>query len=245
MNYEEVGANIRASYRLVTPQYRHDDEIEVTTENHQHFSQILRGISGSFDHPISVLDSGCGTGRYFHCLQNVDSLIGLDISPEMLEAAASPVRQDEISAREIQLVCDNVYFAWYPSESFDFIYSLGMFGYGCPVTPQICERFYTWLKPSGVLFFNVVDLASLSLQERVRKRIRRIIEPLLPSRLREILAERRRRLPFCGMTPSDLQTVMENSSFNDFAIDRYVSSSPLWRGVHLECTASKEPASVR
>src|ERR1041385_9228822 len=92
MNYEEVGANIRAVYRDVCPRYREDDEVEVTTENHRHYCEMLREITTSFDRPISVLDVGCGTGRYFHCLKNVDLLIGLDISPEMLKAAESPVR---------------------------------------------------------------------------------------------------------------------------------------------------------
>jgi SAM-dependent methyltransferase len=239
MNYEEVGANIRASYREVCPQYRHDDEIEVATDNHQRLSRILRRISSSFDHPASVLDAGCGTGRYFHCLENVDFLIGLDLSPEILRAAESPVRQEEIEAREVQLVCQNVFATWYPPESFDFIYSLGMFGYGCPLTVEICERFHAWLKPAGVLFFNVVDWGSLRLRERLRKRLRHIIEPILPSRLRKSLAERRRRLPFFGMTASDLRNVMEQSSFNRFVIDRRVCRSPLWRGVLLECTACK------
>ena len=48
MDYEVVAANIRASYREVSPKYRSDDEVEVTTENHRHLSRILNEISSSF-----------------------------------------------------------------------------------------------------------------------------------------------------------------------------------------------------
>src|SRR5947199_6359763 len=107
MDYELVAANVRASYREVSPKYRKDDEIEVTTENHQHVSRILREISSSFTNTISVLDAGCGTGRYFHCLRNVDRLVGIDVSPDMLEAARAPVREAEVCARRIVLRCEN------------------------------------------------------------------------------------------------------------------------------------------
>ena len=240
MNYEEVGANIRAVYRDVCPRYREDDEIEVTTENHRHYCQILREISASFDHPISVLDIGCGTGRYFHCVENVGSLVGLDISPEMLKAAESPVLQWEIGARETRLICANAYLASFPGGSFDFIYSLGMFGHGCPVTPEICENVHRWLKPSGRLFFNVVDLATLPIPMRIRRIVRKLIEPILPSSLRRSLTQRRERLPFFGMTRAELSAIMEKSSFSRFEIRPHVCTSPLWRGVLLECFAAKE-----
>ena len=57
MDYELVAANVRASYREVSPKYRQDDEVEVTTENHHHYSSILLDISSSFDRPVSVLDT--------------------------------------------------------------------------------------------------------------------------------------------------------------------------------------------
>src|SRR5437867_2451402 len=116
MDYELVAANLRASYREVNPKYRQDDEIEVTTENHRHYSHILRGISSSFARPITVLDVGCGTGRYFHCLKNVEQLVGIDVSPDMLRAAESPVRESEITAEEIQLICENIFLASFPPE---------------------------------------------------------------------------------------------------------------------------------
>jgi SAM-dependent methyltransferase len=239
MDYELVGENIRASYRQISPQYRHDDEIEVTTENHRHFQQILREITDSFDHSISVLDVGCGTGRYFHCVQNTNLLVGVDISADMLKRAEVPVRHSEISARDIRLLCGNVYLMYFPAGSFDFIYSLGMFGHGCPVTPEICARFYDWLSDGGKLFFTVVDMASLGTAYRLRQSFGRIIKPFLPPEIRDRLAERQRQLPFFPMTRRDLRQVMEDSPFSDFAISSHTCQTPLSSGGLLECTALK------
>jgi SAM-dependent methyltransferase len=239
MDYDLAAENIRASYREVTPKYRQDDEVEVTTENHLHLSRILGDISSSFDQPIVVLDAGCGTGRYFHCLQNVRRIVGLDVSPDMLKAAEQPVLQSEIKTTDIQLVCGNIFKASFPSTSFDFIYSLGMFGHGCPVTLEIINQFYDWLKPGGRLFFNVVDFATLPPRVRLKKRIRKVIYAALPQTLQRRLDERQRWLPFSALTRRELQRVMQQSHFRHAAISSHRCHSPLWRGLQLECSAIK------
>ena len=129
MNYEAVEETIKAGYREVSSQYRHDDEIEVTTPNHHRICATLQRICVSFSHPIKALDVGCGTGRYFHCLTNVNELTGMDISEEMLFAAENhPVRREMISVKQINVIRGNAYLASFPAESFYLIYSLGMFG---------------------------------------------------------------------------------------------------------------------
>src|SRR6266404_5790826 len=103
MNYAAVEETIKAGYREVSSQYRNDDEIEVTTANHHRICATLQRICVSFSHPIKALDVGCGTGRYFHCLTNVEELTGIDISEDMLAAAANPVCQTEITVQQIKL----------------------------------------------------------------------------------------------------------------------------------------------
>jgi SAM-dependent methyltransferase len=240
MDYELVAANVRASYREIGPKYRDDDEIEVTTENHRRLSNILGAATASFNRPISVLDAGCGTGRYFHCLRNVEELVGIDISPDMLEAAESPVLEEEVTAGEIQLICENIYTASFPAGSFDFIYSLGMFGHGCPVTLDLCGRFHEWLKPNGRLFFNVVDLATLSFRYRLRKRLRPIVYPLLPPALKRKLDERQSWLPLFGVTRRELRKLMAKSRFREYAVSSHVCQSSLWQGVLVECSATRQ-----
>src|SRR5262245_35660420 len=130
MNYHEVEERIKAGYREVTAQYRLDDEVEVQSENHHRLSETLKHLCHSFPYPITALDVGCGTGRYFHCLENVTHLTGIDISEQMLAAAANPVRQQEITITETVLIRGNAYLVPFPPNSFELIYSLGMFGHG-------------------------------------------------------------------------------------------------------------------
>lgn len=239
MNYQAVEETIRAGYREVTPQYRRDDETEVTTENHRRISSILRRLCGSFTRPVTALDVGCGTGRYFHCLSNVEELIGIDITEEMLRAAEHPVCEEQITVPRIRLVCANFYLIDFPPDSFDLIYSLGMFGNGCPVTVDACNRFFEWLKPGGRLYFNTVDVAGTPFSYRARRQVRQWVYPALPRRAKAVLDERQSRHPFYGMTRNELERVLSQSRFTQYEVTSHVCQSPLWNGRHLECIASR------
>lgn len=241
MNYEAVEETIRAGYREVSSQYRHDDEIEVTTPNHHRICATLQRICVSFPKPIRALDVGCGTGRYFHCLTNVEELTGIDISEDMLHAAeTNPVRKEIISVKRIELMRGNVYLRSFPAESFDFIYSLGMFGNGCPVTREVCNHFYDWLRPGGKLYFNTVDFDGLPLWYRARRQARDFVYPMLSRRLKHVLDERESRQPAFCMSRGELEGVLHQTKFKTFQITSHVCQSPLWSGRHLECIASKE-----
>lgn len=244
MNYQVVEETIRAGYREVTPQYRQDDETEVMTENHRRIMATLQQLCHSFEHPIRALDIGCGTGRYFHCLTNVSELLGMDISEEMLRAAENPVRQEQITIPNIRLICANAYLTNFPPAAFDLIYSLGMFGNGCPVTTEICNKFHHWLAPGGKLYFNTVDIAGLPFLARARRQAREKVYPMLTRKLRATLDERAARHPFFGMSQTDLEQVLSESRFRKFQVKSHVCQSPLWNGRHLECIAIKDEAQV-
>lgn len=239
MDYEEAGESLKTSYARVAARYRCDDEIEVTTEHHRHLKGILYRLSSSFGRSISVLDAGCGTGRYFNCLKHVERLVGVDLSEEMLKIAENPVRREDISAEAIELKCGNIYLQDFPSESFDLIYSMGMFGNGCPVTVDLCNKFYDWLAPGGKLFFDTVDVATLPFIRRVRQRIRAGIYPLLPQAGKRMLDKRAGGTPFFGLDKKGLEDIMYATRFSNVSVSSHVCQSPLWRGVHLECSASK------
>ena len=72
----------------------------------------------------SVLDAGCGSGRWLRYLANNDpvSLTGIDLSSEMLRAAAGK----ETSAELLVASCDKMPFS---RESFDLILSSFVLSY--------------------------------------------------------------------------------------------------------------------
>src|SRR5437667_135446 len=117
MDYIAVEETIKAGYREVSARYRRDDEIEVTSANHRRIAATLKRLCESSPRPITALEVGCGTGRYFHCLHHADKLVGLDISEEMLRGAEHPVHEDRISVKNIRLLRANVYLASFPPES--------------------------------------------------------------------------------------------------------------------------------
>ena len=209
------------------------------TENHRRLADTLHQITLSFGRSISVLDAGCGTGRYFHCLKNVDTLLGVDLCPEMLAAARAPVRHDCVEAKSIRLLCENIYQASFPRETFDFIYSLGMFGNGSPLTVDLCNRFWEWLTPDGKLLFNTINYACLPFWTAVRKKLRRTIYHWSPRPWKARLDERAQRLPFFPLTKAELREIVQKSQFKKFEVINRVCESPLWRGTHLECIARK------
>jgi ubiquinone/menaquinone biosynthesis C-methylase UbiE len=238
MNYEAVAETIRADYNEVTLQYRRDDEIEVATENHRRLCAILKGICNSFPHPIKALDVGCGTGRYFHCLTNVSELIGIDISEEMLRAAETPVRSEEVP-ENLRLVCANAFLLDFPPASFHFIYSLGMFSNGCPVTTELCNRFHRWLAPGGKLFFDAVDMAGQPFSYRFRRQVRKMVYPMLARRWQTALDKREAQRPFFDLTRRELETILDETEFATYRVNSERCESPLWTGRHLECVATK------
>jgi len=241
LNLQKAEAALQAGYQAGAAQYRRDDLIEVTTPHHRHLAGLLGEISSSFRRPISVLDVGCGTGRYFYCLQNVERLVGMDITNEMLIAAEEPVNGDQISARNIQLIRGNVFFASFEPHSFDLIYSLGMFGHGCPVSVEVINKFHKWLAPGGHLFFDVVDIGGLPWRARLKKKIRRLVYCLSPSQIRRLLDEREEGIPFAGLSWRELNQIMRASRFSRFNLTSRLCESPLWHGRHLECWAASSP----
>jgi SAM-dependent methyltransferase len=239
MNLKLAEETLRESYKGQCSQYRADDEVEVTSRHHDHLRETLRGLSRSFGRPIKVLDAGCGTGRYFHCLENVEELIGLDLCPEMLEEARMPVRDEEVSIPEIQLICQSIFDARFDAESFDLIYSMGMFGFACPFTSELGNRFYDWLTPGGKLFFNVIDRSGWPLPTRLRREARNCVYNIAPRSLRQRMDARTNGMALFDLSRRELQKLMRQTRFPKFHVESLVCESPLWQGSHLECVAAK------
>ena len=127
-----------------------DEELEGVGSYHA-LVRWVGEVCDRFDHPIDVLDLGCGTGRYFWGLRNVNTLTGLDASEPMLAEAAQPTRAGEISARHITLIKGDLATHQFAGGSFDLVYSIGVLAEHVALTRSLVTRVAGWLKPERPL----------------------------------------------------------------------------------------------
>lgn len=76
----------------------------------------------------SVLDVGCGSGRYLAAFagMGVDRLVGIDLSQPMLDLALQQITS--VGHRNTDLICAN-YDDFTPDEQFDVVVAMGFFDY--------------------------------------------------------------------------------------------------------------------
>lgn len=167
----------------------HDDELQ-DVETYRAFCGWITGVCGRFDRTINALDLGCGTGRYFAALKNVDVLVGLDASAAMLEEAGRPVDASRITAREVRLVRGDLLTHEFPERSFDLVYSIGVLAEHTPLDSRVVANVLRWLKPGGRFAFTTVHPESWSIRPTFRRRLGRTVMPLTTGALRRWLRKR-------------------------------------------------------
>ncbi|OGU58040.1 MAG: hypothetical protein A2V66_15760 [Ignavibacteria bacterium RBG_13_36_8] len=251
MNSQDGVLDVKKFYsKKNSRSYRQGDEISKESPNITHRCEILRKLSSSFDHKITALDLGCGTGRYFHCLWNTTNLTGIDISQYMLEGARTPIKRGEIHIDHIDLVCGDILNLDLPPASFDLIYSIGVLGEYTQFNSEICYRIFNLLKPGGKTFFTVVDFNAKILSQNLVDKVSGILYQILPRFLRQFAIKNRFLYPLQNadieqkrrknyLKLSALQEILKQSQFSQWKITRFMSKSHFWRGGHFECIAIK------
>jgi SAM-dependent methyltransferase len=172
-----------ARYRLADEEIR-DGELVQT------FGRWLRRLSESFRRDISVLDLGCGTGRYFWALRNVRELVGIDVSAPMLERARTPVNGAEVTAARITLVHGDFLTEVFDAGRFDVVYAIGVLAEHSPLDDRIVQRVAQWLAPGGMFAFTAVHPRSFSIPRTWKRRLGERLLPLSAGRWRAALRSR-------------------------------------------------------
>lgn len=241
MNFQD---RVRVLYNeQYSKKYVEWDKSAFQTGTIKHYCSMLRQICSTFDYKICVLDVGCGTGRYFHCLTNVKRLLGIDISPHMLEKARDPIEKEEIDVDDIELLCGDIFSQNLPYESFEFIYSIGVLGEYSPFNLYICNKLLELLKPNGRLFFTVTDTHSRMQafgdeESSIGRRALRNIFPILPLIVRCYV---NRKLSSFYLTREEIEEILKRSSFNEYEIWRYRHPPKIgWPGSHYDCLVVKD-----
>jgi SAM-dependent methyltransferase len=131
----------------------------------QYSAMLTEGCAGRKS--LRVLDLGCGNGRYFKCLSNVSLLIGIDISPHMLQAAElATTNLDALSDKTCVFLEADFQQLQFMPESLDLIYSFGVVGELTPLDQNLLESVVRWLAPDGKAYFTVVDKDSSMREQR-------------------------------------------------------------------------------
>lgn len=230
---------LQQTYDRTARDYRTQDEEHISGRDYEHISEILKEVSASFGRKIRALDLGCGTGRYFHCVRNARELVGLDISQQMLDAARNPVRSQDVSARKITLLQGDLFSADFREREFDFIYCLGVFGNGCGITKQACERVSRWLAPGGIWFFDATDTSLLPRPVRVRKNIAARVYSALPKSVKAAWVKRKGWPPFFVNDLNTIRRRLQDAGFIVESIASRRSHLPQGVGYKLEALCRK------
>jgi len=235
MDYVKIGDKVENQYnQSKSDGYRESDNLSILNETHKKKCKKLKAICNSYGHKIKVLDLGCGTGRFFYCLENTKFLLGVDISSHMLENAKDPVRNEDITVEKIELKCANILNIDVKNK-FDLIYSLGVLGEHSPFDLSICNNVYKLLNDKGIFYFTVVDADSKKIRISTSRKLAEIILPFIPGRARKKIQSRWKKF---YLNRHDLYRIMETSNFSSFDIS-HLQSTAKWRGAHFECIARK------
>ena len=214
--------------------YRQHDEQLGDVEAYRAFCAWLDDVCGRFGKTIDVLDLGCGTGRYFAALRNVNALVGLDASAAMLAEAANPISAEKITARTIQLVEGDALTAPFPADSFDLVYSIGVLAEHTPFDARVVSNVWSWLRPGGRFAFTTVHPDSASIPKTPGRTIGHAMLPFSPRPVRHWLHD---KLTAGGQYADELLIVERLAQrFSIESMTRLESEAHL----HCLCVAVKE-----
>jgi ubiquinone/menaquinone biosynthesis C-methylase UbiE len=118
----------------------------------------------------TVLDIGCGTGRYFHVTsQRCELLVGIDLSRSMLEMARHPIGM-EGSVKKFCLIEGDAFMLAFKDGVFGAVYSFGVLAEYIELCPDVLREIKRVLKPGGRVIFSAIADSSPSLRSTTVKR---------------------------------------------------------------------------
>lgn len=170
--------------------YRAHDDVIDRGEAMAGLAAWLRAVCERFHGPIDILDLGCGTGRYFHALENVRCLVGIDVSRPMLEEAHRPVGEVAIPSASLTLIEGDFLQYEFEAGQFDLVYSIGVLAEHSPFDDALATRVRRWLKPNGRFAFTSVHPLSFSVPRTLRRRLGEWLLPMARGETRRALRTR-------------------------------------------------------
>ncbi|MCG3154505.1 MAG: tRNA (cmo5U34)-methyltransferase [bacterium] len=155
----------RQHYTIQAHSYRIDgDKKARSLPSYQKYFSDLNGLCREFQHEIHVLDLGCGTGRYFACLENVKHLIGIDLVLSMLREARETFRSVAgLHNDQVSLINTDVHYVGrilHANCRFDLVYSIGTFAEYTSLEVSDLNAIHDLLAEGGVMYLTTVQFRS-------------------------------------------------------------------------------------
>jgi SAM-dependent methyltransferase len=104
---------------------------------------------------FSVLDVGCGTGRYFRLFPHADLLVGLDPSVDMLEQARYAVGVETLRRPPVLVIGKTDDIPLLPS-TFDLVYCIGVLGHHVAISKAQVEYLLKFCRDGGTAILSVL-----------------------------------------------------------------------------------------
>lgn len=221
------GADYARRYRQVDEEIRHGALVT-------RFAEWLGTTCDRFEHELTALDLGCGTGRYFWALRHVRDLIAVDVSAAMLAEARQPVGAGGSNVDHVTLVHGDFLAVDLPARHFDLVYSIGVLGEHVPLDRAIVTRVRDWLKEDGRFAFTGVHRESFSVPRTLPRRIAESVVKRAPAALGKPLRE---RLLAGGLYVDEeyIAALLHDHGFRIESLDRHESDVHL----HNLCVARR------
>lgn len=233
MDYNAIGKQVKSLYNSeYAERYSRHDKEERYSQFHAYTVSHLQNLCDSFSGPVAILDIGCGTGRHFHALRNIETLTGVDVSPDMIGLAKRALGETKIDPSKTHLFSGNVFQHDFPDASFDLVYSFGVLAEHSPLDDVILSKVHSWMRKGGKFFFSAVDASS-----KWQRKFLEILYPILPRFVKAKLFFRRKSF---YLSKRQLDVLLQNSDFRVIFIERLASDSKKWKGAHFMCLLEKE-----
>jgi SAM-dependent methyltransferase len=104
---------------------------------------------------FSVLDVGCGTGRYFRLFPDADLIVGLDPSVYMLEQARCAVGVETLRRPPVLVIGKTDEIPLLPG-TFDLVYCIGVLGQLVPISKAQVEYLLKFCRNGGTAILSVL-----------------------------------------------------------------------------------------
>ncbi len=136
---------------------------------------IRRFFSDKIKKDESLIDLGCGTGRWFHIYKNASLTVAIDYSFEMLKKAKERIILENL--KDIKLIRGDISNIPLKDNLFDCAISIGVLAEHAPLNDNIFREARRILKPKGKFIFT----ASKNKKSIILKmKLFQVLNPLFP-----------------------------------------------------------------